>query len=113
MAAAERALTISGRGGPARRAAGGAGVTSRIRKELTRLSQSPFEPQFGPAPEFVAPDRPDFKTSRGVPFASELDEAIAGIRGRDTATSAGELAGLEGLFEAAANQINSFSILVL
>ena len=101
MAAAERALTISGRGGPIRRRAGGGNVSSRIRQQLKALSQSPFAPQFGPAPEFVAPDRPNFQTNRGVPFASELDEAIAGVRGRDTATSAGELAGLEGLFEAA------------
>ena len=103
MPAALRALTISGRG-PKRTGSGN--VSSRISKELNRLSPSPFEPQFGPAPEFVAPEfvapeRPDFQTSRQVPFASELDEAIAGIRGRDTATSAGELAGLEGLFEAA------------
>ena len=76
-------------------------LETEITRNVDALSQSPFEPQFGPAPEFVAPDRPDFQTSRQVPFASELDEAIAGIRGRDTATSAGELQGLEGLFEAA------------
>ncbi len=76
-------------------------LETEIARNVDALSQSPFEPQFGPAPEFVAPDRPDFQTSRRVPFASELDEAIAGIRGRDTATSAGELAGLEGLFDAA------------
>ncbi len=76
-------------------------LETEIARNVDALSQSPFEPQFGPAPEFVAPDRPDFQTSRRVPFASELDEAIAGIRGRETATSAGELAGLEGLFEAA------------
>ncbi len=101
MAAAERALSISGRGGPARRRSGGSGVTSRIRKELTRLSQSPFDPQFGPAPQFIAPERPDFQTDRPVPFLSDLDSAIANVRGRDTATSAGELSGLEGLFDAA------------
>ena len=106
MAAAERALTISGRGGPIRRRAGGGTVTRRIEQQLAQLSQSPFEPQFGPAPKFtsakfVAPERPEFRTERGIPNVSELDAAIARIRGRETGTSAGELAGLEGLFEAA------------
>ena len=101
MAAAERALTISGRGGPIRRRVGGGNVSSRIRQQLATLSQSPFEPQFGPAPEFVTPERPQFRTDRGIPNVGELDAAIANIRGRETGTSAGELAGLEGLFEAA------------
>ena len=101
MAAAERALTISGRGGPIRRRVGGGNVSSQIQREIAKLSSSPFEPQFGPAPEFVAPERPQFRTDRGIPNVGELDAAIANIRGRETGTSAGELAGLEGLFEAA------------
>ncbi len=105
MPAALRALTISGRG-PRRNRTGGGNVSSRIRQELARLSSSPFEPQFGPAPEFtqaqfITPERPEFRTERGIPNVGELDAAIANIRGRKTGTSAGELAGLEGLFEAA------------
>ena len=91
----------AGRRAAARKPSGKLNLETEIAAQVSALTQSPFDPQFGPAPKFVAPDRPEFRTSRGVPFASELDEAIAGIRGRDTATSAGELAGLEGLFEAA------------
>ena len=109
MSGALRALTISGRG-PKRD--GRSGGTGRINQELAKLSLSPFNPEFGPAPEFtrtefgpapqfVAPKRPEFRTERGIPNVSELDAAIARIRGRETGTSAGELAGLEGLFEAA------------
>jgi len=91
----------AGRRAAARKPSGKLNLETEIAAQVSALTQSPFDPQFGPAPKFVAPDRPDFKTSRGVPFLSELDEAIAGVRGRETATSAGELAGLEGLFEAA------------
>ena len=91
----------AGRRAAARKPSGKLNLETEIAAQVSALTQSPFDPQFGPAPKFVAPDRPDFQTSRQVPFASELDEAIAGIRGRETATSAGELAGLEGLFEAA------------
>ena len=81
-------------------------LETSISGQIGKLSQSPFTPQFGPAPEFtqarfVTPERPEFRTDRGIPNVSELDAAIANIRGRETGTSAGELAGLEGLFEAA------------
>ena len=81
-------------------------LETEITRNVDALSQSPFDPQFSPAPQFtraqfVAPERPEFRTERGIPNVGELDAAIARIRGRKTGTSAGELAGLEGLFEAA------------
>jgi len=54
------------------------------------LSDSPFAPDFAP-----------IDTKREVPFLGDLESAISDIRGRKTATTPEELAGLEGLFKTA------------
>lgn len=76
-------------------------LETEIKQQVSQLQGSPFVPEFGEAPKFVAPERPRFRTDQKVPFLADLESSIADIRGRETVTTPEELAGLKGLFATA------------